>query len=350
VTSLAIHLERILIVGLGSIGRRHLRVVRSILPDVQIAVWRHSGCEELDGTGIDRCVTRVDDALSFRPQMAVIASPASHHIEAALPLAHAGVHLLIEKPLATRSGPVPALLEVCRANGLTVMTGYNLRYLSSLVYFRELLALRRVGDVLSVRCEVGQYLPSWRPGTDYRVSASANAALGGGVLLELSHELDYLRWLFGDVEWVSATLRRQSSLAIDVEDTAHIILGLVPCGDGIPIVASVTLDFIRHDTTRSCTVIGSRGSLRWNAIAGSVEVYEEGAGTWETVFSQPEGSDASYVAEWRSFIASVAHGTPSQSGGEDGLAVVRIIEAARRSSERSAVEMVERPPAAARSA
>ena len=79
-----------------------------------------------------------------------------------------------------------------------------------------------------LRCEIGQYLPLWRPGSDYRLGVSANRALGGGVLLELSHELDYLRWIFGDVDWVQASLERQSALEIDVEDTAHLLLSFMP--------------------------------------------------------------------------------------------------------------------------
>jgi len=147
--------------------------------------------------GIDHCVTSLDDALRFHPQAAVIANPASHHLDLAMPLAQAGVHLLVEKPVSSSTHRVSELIEVCRVRGITLMTGYNLRFLPSLKRFRELLEEKRVGRVLSVRAEIGQFLPSWRPGFDYRQSVSARATLGGGVLLELSHEIDYLRWLFG---------------------------------------------------------------------------------------------------------------------------------------------------------
>ena len=70
----------------------------------------------------------------------------------------------------------------------------------------DLMQNKIVGKILSVRCEVGQFLPSWRPNIDYRESVSARKALGGGALLELSHEIDYLMWIFGDIDWVKATL------------------------------------------------------------------------------------------------------------------------------------------------
>jgi predicted dehydrogenase len=330
-------IERLLIVGLGSIGRRHARLARILVPDVKIAVLRHRGCEDVNEPGIDYCFTSIAAALEFRPQVAVIANPASHHLAVALCLARAGVHLLVEKPIADSVRGVSDLLEICRARGLTLMVGYNLRFLPSLRRFRELLEQRRVGRVLSARAEVGQFLPSWRPGTDYRMTVSANAALGGGVLLEVSHEIDYLRWLFGVVEWVSAVTRKQSGLEIDVEDTAHVVLGFAGETAVPPVVAALNMDFIRHDATRSCTAIGETGSLRWNALAGTVEVFEQGADAWECLFAHPHQRDESYLAEWRHFLQCIAEGSAPLISGHDGLAVLRIIEAARRSSSTGAI-------------
>jgi predicted dehydrogenase len=106
------------------------------------------------------------------------------------------------------------------------MVGYNLRFMKSLKKFREILKKNTIGKILSIRSEVGSYLPSWRPDSDYKKSVSAIKKLGGGVLLELSHDIDYLVWLFGNVKWVSSTIHRQSNLKIDTEDTAHITLCL----------------------------------------------------------------------------------------------------------------------------
>lgn len=330
-------LECLLVVGLGSIGSRHARLARELLPGVKIVVLRRRSCPDLPEPGIDHCVTSLDDALRFRPQAAVIANPASHHLDVALPLARAGVHLLVEKPISNTTQSVCELIDVCRARGIALMTGYNLRFLPSLQRFRELLGEQRVGRVLSVRAEVGQFLPSWRPGSDYRQTVSAKAALGGGVLLELSHEIDCLRWLFGEVEWVSAILRKQSGLEIDVEDTAHLVLGFAHETGDVPVIAALNMDFIRHDTTRTCTVIGEKGSLRWNALAGTVEIFEQGGSAWQTLFTHQSQRDDSYLAEWRHFLACIADGGPPIISGHDGLAVLRVIEAARHSSTTGAV-------------
>lgn len=333
-------LERLLIVGLGSIGTRHARLVRELVPGLKIVVLRHRNCRDMNEPGIDYCVTSLDEALRFRPQAAVIANPARLHLNAALPLANAGVHLLVEKPISSTTQGVSELIDVCKAQGITLMTGYNLRFLPSLQRFRELLEEKRVGRVLSVRAEIGQFLPSWRPDSDYRQSVSAKAALGGGVLLELSHEIDYLRWLLGEVEWVSAIQRKQSGLEIDVEDTAHLVLGFAHEAGAVPVIATLNMDFIRHDTTRTCTVIGVAGSLRWNALVGTVDIFEQGGNAWQTLFAHKYQMDDTYLAEWRHFLSCISDGGAPLVSGEDGLAVLQIIKASRESSTAGTVVSV----------
>lgn len=324
-------INRVLIVGLGSIGKRHLRLARELLPDADIRVLRHQECT-LIPQHANGSFSSIDEAIAFAPQTAVIASPAPFHIATAEALAEAGVHLLIEKPLSASLNGVMQLLETCQKQGTVLLTGYNLRFLPSLQRFRGLLGDGVIGKVLSVRCEIGQYLPSWRPDGDYRQGVSARRELGGGALLELSHELDYLRWIFGEVDWVKATLSRQSSLALDVEDTAHLTLGFEPAVDGHQLIGVANLDFIRHDTTRLCTAIGENGSLCWNGLTGVVALYEAGAKEWRELFSYPHQRDDSYLAEWQNFIACVnEHKTPLITG-EDGFKVLQIIEAARISA------------------
>lgn len=241
---------------------------------------------------------------------------------------------MVEKPLADAAAAVPPLLARCRKHERVLLIGYNLRFLPSLQRFRRLLHESLVGRVISVRCEVGQYLPLWRPGTDYRVGVSASRSLGGGALLELSHELDYLRWIFGEVDWVQASLGRQSALEIDVEDTVHLVLGFMPANDGRRLVGNVSMDFIRHDVTRACVAIGELGSLRWNGIAGTVEHLAAGADGWQEVFRHQQHRDETYLAEWEHFLACVEGREFPLVSGEDGLEVLRIVEATRLASDR----------------
>ena len=325
-------IDRILIVGLGSIGKRHVRLLHEIDPKIEVIVLRHKERQESLAPGISQCVTSIDEALNYEPQAAILSNPASLHIDIAKKLVKKGVHLLIEKPISNSSVGVEELIELCKVNNTILMVGYNLRFLPSLLKFRSLLDNNICGRVCSVRTEVGQHLASWRPDSDYRQNVSANAALGGGVLLELSHEIDYLRWLFAEIDWVNAIQLKQSNLEIDVEDTAHIILGFDHDLGEVPIVATLNMDFIRHDSTRSCMVIGEKGTLRWNGVEGTVKYFEGGKSEWQLLFESPNERDQSFSSELKHFLNCIATGDAPYITGVDGYVVLKIIDAIRKSS------------------
>lgn len=330
-------IDRILIVGLGSIGRRHLSLAREQFPNSDIRILRHEVHTKVPPHA-NGCFSKLEEALAFLTQLAVIASPAPFHATVAQAMANVGCNLLIEKPLADNWRAATPLVEQAETCKQVFLLGYNLRYMPSLQRFRQAYSDGLIGRALSVRCEIGQYLPSWRPDNDYRKSVSARRELGGGVLLELSHELDYLCWFFGEVRWVRATLARQSELDIDVEDTAHLTLGFTERDS--PLIAALTLDFIRHDTTRQCTIIGETGSLRWNAISGNVEHYPAGAFAWQSLYVQVPERNQSYLAEWQHLIACIKGQAKPFVTLHDGLHILKAIEAAHHSSSAAGVQVL----------
>jgi len=326
-------IQRALVAGLGSIGTRHLRLLREALPDADIRVLRRPG-RGGDVPDADGCFNRLDEACAFAPELAIVSNPAPFHVATAAALAEAGAHLLVEKPVSHDEDGVADLLVLCAEKGRVLRIGYNLRFLESLQRFRDEVRSGVIGPVQAIRCEIGQYLPDWRPGSDYRETVSSQAQLGGGALLELSHELDMVRWVFGDVVWASAWMGRQSALDIDVEDCVMLQLGFAETGDVLPPpVAQVSMDFLRRDTTRICTAIGAEGTLRWDGVAGTVTRYDVNAGAWRGAEGMRPERDASYRAQIAAFLKA-AGGAPDTIGatGEDGLAVMHLIEAARRSA------------------
>ena len=324
-------IERVLIVGFGSIGQRHLRIVRESLPlaDVRL-LRRHSSGDIIGANG---SFTSLGEALDFKPHLAVIANPAPLHVESAIALVRVGCNLLVEKPLSATTEGVTTLLAAARERGVVLQVGYNLRFQPSLREFRSQVQSGLVGRILSVRCETGQHLDGWRPSTDYRNGVSARHELGGGVLLELSHEIDYLRWIFGEVQWISAWIGKQSSLEIDVEDTVHLLMGMTDNnwthGSNGP-VAALSLDFIRHDSVRRCTAIGESGSLTWDDNLGLVQLCTA-EGSFNTLFQQRPVRDQTFRDQWGHFLDCVNGGKTPMVSGEDGLAVLELIQAARQS-------------------
>lgn len=323
-------MRRVLIHGFGSIGQRHLRVIHGLEPATELAVLSehgsHAGVVEVSA----RVYVTTVQALEFRPHAVVVANAAVGHLAAAGEWLRAGADVLIEKPLAASCEGVQALDALARAAGRTVQVGYNLRQASGLRLLRRCFTDGLIGRVHAARVEVGQNLASWRPGSDPLRSVSAQRALGGGVLLELSHEMDYLQWLCGPAAWVSAQLLRQGPWDIDVEDTALLTLGL---GGADGCVASLQMDFVRHDSTRHCTLIGSRGSLRWDTLGGCVQVFSPGASGWETLEQIAPGPDDTYRAQWQAFVAACERSALPAVSLAEGARVLRVVEAARRSSE-----------------
>jgi predicted dehydrogenase len=286
----------------------------------------------------------LDEARRFLPEIIVISNSASEHVNTALEFIGTGVSIFIEKPISHSTQDIVRLIHALDTTGGSLMLGYNLRYLTSLQEFRRYLHEGLVGKPLSVRCEVGQFLPNWRPEIDYRKGVSARRELGGGVLLELSHEIDYLRWLFGEVNWVRATLLRQSQLEIDVEDTVHLTIGFEERSSAGQLVANLNMDFIRHDATRSCTVIGDKGTLRWDGILGEVSLFKPGESDWTVIFTKDNGIAETYILEWRELIRAAQEKTSPTVTAEDGLRVIEIIEAARLSAKNGNQTAVIRTP------
>lgn len=326
-------INTVLIVGLGSIGRRHISIINNTFPDINIVLLRHKNCSEKEykSLNISQCVTTLSGALKANPQAAIIANPASKHVEVAKKLASNGIDILVEKPISSNSKDAKELIEVCDKNNAILMVGYNLRFLPSLIHFKQCINLNLIGEVYSVRSEIGQYLPSWRPKFDYRHGVSAKKSLGGGVLLELSHEIDYLKWIFGPIVWIKSHTSRQSNLDIDVDDSASIILAFKGENDK-EIVSSLNMDFIRHDATRKCYAIGEKGTLYWNGITGRVKLFSGSSNCWAEIFNSSPERNYTYSEEIKSFFFSVESKISPSITGKDALGTVLAVEAIERSS------------------
>jgi predicted dehydrogenase len=323
--------EKVLIVALGSIGKRHLYNLKKLFPQIELAVLRSSE-EAVEDEGIV-VFTNIDSALRFAPQAALICSPSSLHLKTAIALAKNGIHLFIEKPLSNSLQGVVDFIELSRRANIKIMLGYNLRFSRSLIEFKALLDSGVYGRALSLSSEVGQYLPDWRPDTDYRVAVSARAEYGGGALLELSHELDYLLWIFGEVEFVSGQILRVSDLHIDVEDL--VLAQMCFNNSGIRLYASLHLDFLQRRPNRQCKVICEEAPLIWDAIADRVEIQKQKAIT--IAFQGDKNINYTYEQELIQFVECIEENKKVPISVEDGMQVLKLAEAMKTSSDTGAV-------------
>jgi predicted dehydrogenase len=270
---------KFLIAGFGSIGRRHFHNLLTLGErDIVFYHTHHSTLpdNELAGFPVE---TDLRAALAYNPDAVIISNPTALHLDVAIPAAHCGCHLLIEKPISHSMARLEELQQVIQQNHNKVLVGYQYRFHTGLRQVKKLLDDAAIGEPLSVHAHWGEYLPNWHPWEDYKQGYAARPELGGGVLLTLSHPLDYLRWLLGEVESLSA-FTSQNGLNMTVEDDAEILLQFE---NGL--LGSVHLDYNQRPASHWLEIIGTQGTLRWDNSDQTVrlaQVNQDGnAGKWQ---------------------------------------------------------------------
>jgi predicted dehydrogenase len=318
-----------LIVGLGSIGRRHARNWAAL--DLgPLAICRQTATPQPEPLGVEADL--FDDlqaALETHPDVVLVTNPSSLHLEVACRAIDAGAHLFVEKPLShTLHGIEQLLLDAQRAER-HVMVGYNFRFHPGLARLREQVRAGAIGRVVSARAEVGEYLPDWHPWEDYRQGYSARQNLGGGAVLTFSHELDSLCWVLGAPTRVTAMAAHASTLETDTEDVAEILLQFA---DGA--VGSVHVDYVRRAPRRFLEVVGEDGVVRWEYEENRLLRYVPATRQWRIEAGDPSfDRNQMYLAELRDLAACVRGEAPGpQVDGQQGAAILSIALAALRSS------------------
>ena len=317
-------LKRLLICGLGSIGRRHARIFKELVPTLELAVYRSGygkDCSELEL--MSHIFTDLTQAISWKPDAAVIASPAPFHQQQALLLARSGIPLLIEKPLGTGyENPQgwEELIDLYR--NVKIAIGYFLRQDPCSLYVKENIESQELGKVLEAEFYCGSWLPQWRPELDYRDSVSSRKSLGGGVLLELSHEIDLAYWLLGDFSIVFSSLQKSDLLDVDVEDKVLII------GSGInSSLITIRTNFCTFPTRRSVLIRCENGDIDWNLMEGEVKVQSRyHVAKKFRIVQQP---DDRYRLQAERFITSIWMSHPPYCSLDEGLKVMDLINQVR---------------------
>ena len=319
---------RTLIVGLGSVGRRHLCNLQALGErDILLLRSHRASLPEADLAGLP-AVTSLEEALDYQPQAAIIATPTALHLETAIPLAQAGCHLLLEKPISHSSVGLDQLRQAVLHSGSRVLVGFQFRFHPGLRQVKRWLEIGAIGEPLAARALYAEYLPGWHPWEDHRQSYSARPELGGGVILTLCHPLDYLRWLLGEIQRVACTARSSALLALDVEDLADLDL---EWRDGLR--AQVHLDYVRRPPAHELEITGSGGTIRWSQSDGIAHCYSADRAVW-LEHALPEGFErnAMFLDELRHFRGVVAGEEEPACSLEAGIRVLQMASAALESS------------------
>jgi predicted dehydrogenase len=318
---------KVLVVGTGSIGSRHIANLLTLGVDVLTYSYRREPRPEQWFRDV-RAFERLEDAFAAAPDAVVVANRTDQHLDVALRGAREGRALFIEKPLSHSLAGIDELARECDSRALVVESGFMLRLHPNVTWLKSFLDAGELGDLFYCRALAGQHLPDWRPAQDHRASYSASAVCGG-VIFDLAHELDLVAWLFGPVDAVQAMTARVPSLQIQSEAIAQI--GLRTAGG---LLAQVHMDYVRPVYGRTLEVAGSRGVMTWDYVEGTVSLTTPAGGA-RVVHRVPASfvRNDLFAAHMRHFLARLTDVSLAPvSSLNDGVAALRTALACRQSA------------------
>lgn len=315
-----------LVVGLGSIGARHLNNLHTLgVEDLSVLRTRNLP----PPTEIPKNVRVFQDyeqALFAQPDFVVIANPTAYHLPFAQKALGAHCHLYLEKPLSHNLEGTAELLQLAKTKKRIVAVGCQFRFDPNLEQIQRWLLEDQLGTIFSVVIDMGEYLPAWHPWEDYRESYSAREDMGGGVILTLIHELDYPYWLFGPVKRVFAMGGQLTPLEMDVEDTALISLYTKT---GLPI--QLRMDYWRKPPVRKMHIVGERGEIFWDYYKGETALVDR-AGKVQ-ICQTPESWERNslFLATMKNFLEAIENKAKVRTSLAEGIAVLKIALSAKTS-------------------
>ncbi|MDD2922861.1 MAG: Gfo/Idh/MocA family oxidoreductase [Anaerolineales bacterium] len=330
---------KFLIAGLGSIGRRHFRNLIALGEKNIILLRSHKATLSDDELKDYPVETDLNEALKkHKPDAVIVANPTALHLDVAIPAAEAGCAIMLEKPVSHSLDRLDVLQNAAQKSGSKILVGFQFRYHPTLNKARELIQQNTLGKILAVHAHWGEYLPQWHPWEDYRASYAARADLGGGVIRTLTHPLDYLRFLLGEVEALWSFNGHISPLEIDVEDVAEIGLKFASGAIG-----GLHVNYVQRPPKHTLEIVGTKGTLFWNNADGSLrlESFPAPFGSYSDnppapasqTFFPPEGFERNqlFISQTRHFIEVASGSAEPVCGLDDGVRALELALAAYQS-------------------
>ena len=329
---------KILMIGLGSIGQRHLRNIRKVLGDsVEIIAYR---VRRLQMTFSDTMQIReninleeeysiksysdLEEALSEKPDMAFICNVTNAHIPCAIAAAKAGCHIFLEKPISDSMDGIEELEAIAKEKGIKIFVGFQNRYNPAIKLAKEYIEQGVIGQIVCVNSEVGERLVTMHTYEDYKTTYMARSDLGGGLILnQMIHEIDYLHFLLGDLDFVCANgSTGEKTLGIDVDDTCNIVLK----ASDIPVL--IHGDFYQYPPSRCVKIVGRNGKMIADIINNKLTLVV-GNDCKEIGFDGFTRNDM-FITGLKAFINCVESGSDPEIGLSDGVKALNIALLAKK--------------------
>lgn len=322
----------ILIVGFGNIGKKHYKNLSENFPNTKLGILikKKSKISKKNLSNFKNYVYySLNDSLSFKPDLVLICTPANLHYKQVNFFLQNKVNIFVEKPIFEKLYNINKFQKIIKDNNLLFWVGYNLRYSKLIFQFKSLIHKKIVGDIYYVNCFVGNDIRNWTK-KKFSKTISVKKNKGGGVILELSHEIDYLIWIFGNFKNVYSNYSKISNLNIDVEDNVLSIFELKNKLNKYKIF--LHMDFLRKDNTRFIEVVGSKGTIRIDLILGKIELFSITKNKWKVLYSDHSHLIDSYKNQFFNFFKYLFHSNSTINNLNQSNNVLKIINSMKKSN------------------
>ena len=320
--------RHILIVGTGSAGKRHAKNLHALGCEISCMDPRQDRLDEIGAEGINlkTVFTSLEDAFAAEDRFdaVVVASPPSFHVDQCISALQRGVPVLLEKPVSPDLTGALKLHNAVKDTAVPLLLGYTWRWWPPLLKVKTLVDQQAVGQLRHVKFTMAAHLADWHPWERYQDFFMASKTLGGGAILDESHWLDLMLWFFGMPEKLFAKVEKVSDLEIDSDDNVDM---LVFYESGMRV--SLHLDLYARPHEKSIQFAGENGTLIWQP--NSIKIGKEMDPDWEIEEFDYDRNDM-FVGVAEEFLNILSGGSVQTCTLEDGIRVLKLIEAARQSS------------------
>jgi len=322
-------MQKILVVGYGSIGKRHVKNLLKF-PNISIIICTK---QKFKSQKRKKFFSTIDECLNEKPSIAFITNESSYHVKTAIKLAKANLHLFIEKPLSNSLIGTNELQKLIKKKKLITQMGCNLRFYPPFKKIKQLIDKKIVGKPISIQVETGSYLPDWHPYENYRKSYAAKKELGGGILLTAIHEIDYLYWIFGEIKEVSSITGKFSNLKINSDDLS---VSLIKFKNNL--IGELHLDFFQRPYFKRFKIRCQNGIIYWDSNSNLLKIYNINSKKWiikkinKNYNLTSKKSNSMYIDEINYFLNCVNNTKKTFNNFDDGLKVLKIALSIRKAS------------------
>lgn len=342
-------LNKILFIGLGGAGQRHLRLFKKNLQDKKVEFIAYRTIKKTPLLNTDftvnekntvekqyevKCFVSLKEALATKPDLAVISNPSSMHLKYAQICAEHGINVFVEKPLSNSTEGLENFKKTVEKNNVAVHVGFQRRFHPHFRKVYEILKAGKIGQILTVNFTVASFIPRWHPYEDYLELYACRKELGGGVLLTEIHEIDLTVWYFGLPSSVVCIGGTYSNVGMNVEDTVRLTL------DYEEFLVQINLTFWQKHHERHMSICGENGYLNWNEDEDTLkQEYFNNADKNSLEYNLIGNSETMFDLQVKSIINEInlSKGLDSIN---DSLNSLTIIEAAKKSMQTKSVIML----------